>query len=119
MSRLELTAAALMLSGAALDAVGCIGMMRMPDVYNRLQIAAKCIGSGTCLVLIGAAVYLLGRGQWAGGLGSLLCSAFVMIAAPTVAHAIARAARVSGHDLCVGSVVDAYAEDAAADEELL
>jgi len=118
MSSLETTVLALFVAGAAFDAVGCIGMMRLPDVYSRLQVAAKCVGFGTALMLLGAAVHFLGGGEWAGGVEALLCAAFVMISAPTAAHALARSARASGHELWEGSVVDAYAEDAA-EEELL
>ena len=32
---------------------GCLGLVRFPDVYNRLQAATKCVTLGTCSILFG------------------------------------------------------------------
>ena len=39
--------------GVAFDLFGCIGLIRLPDVYNRLQAATKCVTIGTCGVMFG------------------------------------------------------------------
>ena len=39
--------------GLAFDLFGCLGLLRLPDVYNRLQAATKCITLGTCSILFG------------------------------------------------------------------
>jgi monovalent cation/proton antiporter MnhG/PhaG subunit len=35
---------------------GCVGLMRLPDVYNRLQSATKCVTLGTCSILLGVLI---------------------------------------------------------------
>ena len=42
--------------GVLFDLLGCIGMVRFPDVYNRLQAGTKCVTLGVCLILIGTVV---------------------------------------------------------------
>jgi multicomponent Na+:H+ antiporter subunit G len=93
--------------GVSFDLLGCIGLIRMPDVYNRLQASTKCVTLGTCSVLLGAAVLAGG----AVAAKAFLCMIFVLIACPTAAHALARAAHRSGIRLWEGSVGDAYLED--------
>jgi len=39
--------------GLAFDLFGCLGLVRLPDVYNRLQAATKCVTLGTCSILFG------------------------------------------------------------------
>lgn len=99
---------AFLIIGISFDVVGCIGLVRLPDVYNRLQAATKCVTLGTCAILLGVVFY---TGLNAIGVKALLCIWFVLITSPTGAHAIARAAHRSGIRLWKGSVMDKYAED--------
>ena len=39
--------------GLAFDVFGCLGLVRLPDVYNRLQASTKCVTLGTCSILFG------------------------------------------------------------------
>jgi multicomponent Na+:H+ antiporter subunit G len=94
--------------GVAFEIVGCIGLVRMPDVYNRLQTATKCVTAGTCLLLAGAGIAL---GTWPGAVKCAIAIAFVLVTSPTAAHALARAAHRSGVPLAEGSVVDEYASE--------
>ena len=94
--------------GILFDIFGCIGLVRFPDVYNRLQASTKCVTLGTILLLIGVAV--------AGGNGALsakavVCILFILITAPTAAHAIAKGSHAAGVELWKNSVTDQYAED--------
>lgn len=97
----------LILIGAGLffELAGCIGMVRLPDVYNRLQAGAKCVTLGVCLILLGAAVMADAAPM---RLKAMLCVAFILLTSPTAAHALARAARISGVKLWEGSVVDQF-----------
>ena len=95
-------------AGLAFDVLGCIGLIRLPDVYNRLQAATKCVTLGTCSILFGA---FLMTGFTAAGIKMLLCIVFLLLTAPVAAHAIARGAHRSGQKLWKGSVIDAYADD--------
>lgn len=99
---------ALLIVGVSFDVVGCIGLVRLPDIYNRLQASTKCVTLGTCMILLGV-VFYTGIGPI--GIKALLCIWFVLITSPTGAHAIARAAHRAGIRLWAGSVVDKYAED--------
>jgi multicomponent Na+:H+ antiporter subunit G len=94
--------------GLFFDLIGCIGLVRMPDLYNRLQASTKCVTFGTCSILAGVFVM---TGLSAVGIKALLCMLFVALTAPVAAHALARAAHRSGLQLCKGSVADAYESD--------
>ena len=43
----------LIVVGVGFDLLGCIGLVRFPDVYNRLQAATKCVTLGTAFLLFG------------------------------------------------------------------
>lgn len=94
--------------GALFDLFGCIGLIRLPDLYNRLQAATKCVTIGTCGILLGAFIIF---GFTAAGMKAFLCAVFVLITSPTSAHALARASYLSGVKLWEGSVVDKWKED--------
>lgn len=93
--------------GVAFDIFGGIGLIRLPDIYNRLQAATKCVTLGTCLILVGVLIHSGG----AMGIKALLCAVFILLTSPTGAHALARGAHRSGVELWSGSVMDKYAED--------
>ena len=91
--------------GVLFDLLGCIGIVRFPDVYNRLQAGTKCVTLGVCLILIGAIIVAETAPM---RLKALLCVACILITSPTAAHALARAARRSGIELWERSVVDQF-----------
>ncbi len=93
--------------GVVFDIFGCIGLARLPDIYNRLQGATKCVTLGTCLILLGVMIHSGG----AMGIKALLCAVFILLTSPTGAHALARGAHRSGVKLWSGSIMDKYAED--------
>jgi len=95
--------------GVLFDIFGCIGLVRFPDVYNRLQASTKCVTLGTILLLIGVAC-ISGWGPMAAK--AIVCAAFILITSPTAAHAIAKGAYSAGVELWKDSVVDKYAEKA-------
>ena len=98
---------ALVAIGLAFDLFGCLGLLRLPDVYNRLQAATKCITLGTCSILFGMFLIV---GLTVGGMKAILCALFLLLTSPVAAHALARAAHISGVKLWEGSVVDRYEE---------
>ncbi|MFW6163159.1 MAG: monovalent cation/H(+) antiporter subunit G [Planctomycetota bacterium] len=102
--------------GLAFDLFGAIGLVRLPDVYNRVQAATKCVTLGTCFILVGVFAH---AGFSALGVKALLCALFVVLTSPVGAHAIARGAHIGGVRLWEGSVTDKYEEhrrDAASEE---
>lgn len=96
--------------GVFFDVLGCIGLVRLPDVYNRLQAATKCVTLGTCMILVGTAVIGFGSGLNALAVKALICMAFVLITSPTGAHALARGSHKAGVPLWPGSIMDKYQE---------
>jgi len=98
----------LIIVGILFDIFGCIGLVRFPDVYNRLQASTKCVTLGTILLLIGVAVI---SGLGATSAKAIICAVFILITSPTAAHAIAKGAYASGVKLWENSVVDKYAEE--------
>ena len=100
--------------GALFVLFGTIGLVRLPDMYNRLQAATKCATLGTCSILLGV---IVSRGISAVSMKALLCIIFILLTSPTAAHALARAAHISGVKLWNKSVCDQYAEDNDQKEE--
>ena len=98
----------LMVIGVLFDIFGCIGLVRFPDVYNRLQAATKCVTLGTVALLVGVA---LTSGWSPMSAKAVICAVFILITSPTAAHAIAKGAYAGGVELWENSVVDKYAEE--------
>lgn len=94
--------------GLGFDFFGCLGLIRLPDVYNRLQASTKCVTLGTCGILFGVFLF---RGFTATGIKALLCIIFIILTAPVSAHALSRGAHKSGVRLWDKSVCDKYLED--------
>ncbi len=103
----------LIIIGVLFDIAGCIGLVRLPDVYTRIQASTKAVVLGTTLILLGSLVLLASLSAAVKG---LICILFILITSSTAAHALARAAHRSGVSLCDQSVVDRYADDMHADD---
>ena len=97
----------LIIIGILFNIFGCIGLVRFPDVYNRLQASTKCVTLGTILLLVGVAII---SATGATSAKAIICAVFILLTAPTAAHAIAKGAYASGVPLWEDSVVDKYAE---------
>ena len=104
----EITGQILITIGILFNIFGCIGLVRFPDVYNRLQAATKCVTLGTILLLGGVA---LACGSAALSAKAIICAVFILITSPTAAHAIAKGSHAAGVKLFKDSVVDKYAEE--------
>ena len=95
-------------AGLIFDFIGCLGLIRLPDVYNRLHDSIKCVTLGTSSILFGLFLY---KGFSPAGVKALLCILFLALTAPVSAHVLARSAHKSGVKLCEKSVCDKYEED--------
>ena len=99
----EVIISAAMVSGAIVMLLGAIGVVRMPDLFTRMQAATKpgILGAG----LIGLSVAIYFWDPWV-TLRAVLISTFFFLTAPVAAHAIGRAAYLSGVRLWDKSVRD-------------
>jgi multicomponent Na+:H+ antiporter subunit G len=84
-----------------------LGVLRMPDTYNRIQTGTKATTLGTILVLIGLAFL---HPAWTFKLIILIF--FVMLTNPVSSHALARASHTIGIHETEATVVDLLDEEA-------
>jgi multicomponent Na+:H+ antiporter subunit G len=91
--------------GILFNFFGCIGLMRLPDVYNRLQSATKCVTLGTCSILLGV---LFLSGFAGAGIRALIAIPLLFFSATVAAHALVKGAYIFGIKLGDKSVKDDY-----------
>jgi len=96
------------LAGAVFLFLGSLGLLRMPDVYNRMQAGTKTSTLGSILFLIGIA---LGFGIEVYFGKILILILFIIITNPISSHALARAAHYIGIELTSRSVHDNLKDD--------
>jgi len=92
-------------AGAAFLFLGALGIVRMPDLYNRMQAGTKATTLGNLLTLLGIGII---HPPWI--LKLLLIGLFVLVTNPISSHALARAAYRSGVPLADVTVRDEYGE---------
>ena len=73
--------------------VGTIGLLRLPNVYNRMHATSKPTTLGTAAIFLAGFVYF---GPGGDGLPSLVGILFLFLTVPTGAHMISRAAQQIG-----------------------
>jgi multicomponent Na+:H+ antiporter subunit G len=93
--------------GILFNLFGCIGLIRLPDVYNRLQSATKCVTLGACSILIGVLFHF---GLSGTGIKALIAIPLIFFSATVAAHALVKGAYKSGIKLGEKSVKDDYKE---------
>jgi multicomponent Na+:H+ antiporter subunit G len=75
--------------------VGAVGLLRLPDVYNRMHATSKATTLGAASVFLAGFVHF---GPQGAGLVSLVGILFLFLTAPTGSHMISRAAQRMGVD---------------------
>ena len=91
-----------------------LGVLRMPDTYNRIQTGTKATTLGTILILVGIAFL---HPAWA--LKLVILIFFVMLTNPVSSHALARASHKIGTYETETTVVDKLDEVEHDDESAL
>jgi len=86
-------AALLMLIGASFMALAALGLVRLPDLFTRMQAAAKAGSLGASSILLGTA-FAFGESEVTTRALSVI--AFLLFTAPLAAHMIARAGYTLG-----------------------
>lgn len=105
---IDLIARIIMIIGGVFALIGAIGVLRMPDVYNRIHSQTICVVGGAILILL-SIVLLKGVSMYS--LKALIIAVFLFVTNPVGSHAIARAAHKSGVDLCPESIGDELRSD--------
>jgi multicomponent Na+:H+ antiporter subunit G len=104
----EALTAILWLAGAAFALLAAVGVLRMPDVFTRMQASTKASTLGLGCLLIGAALQL-------GDVESLIrvvcIGAFIVLTTSVAAHVIARASYLAEVPLWHGTVLDERGRD--------
>jgi multicomponent Na+:H+ antiporter subunit G len=103
---LNLIGGLLLVSGAAFLFLGGLGLVRMPDLFNRIQAGTKATTLGTLLTLAGVTCL---HPDW--GLKLLLIGLFILFTNPISSQVLARAAHRSGTEKSSLTSVDRLAED--------
>jgi multicomponent Na+:H+ antiporter subunit G len=83
-----------------------LGVLRMPDTYNRIQTGTKATTLGTIMILIGIAFL---HPPWT--LKLIILIFFVMLTNPVSSHALARAAHSIGTRETETTVIDQLEAD--------
>jgi len=96
-----------MMTGILFNILGCIGIIRLPDTYNRLQAATKCVTLGCCSILLGVSFHF---GFNDAGVKALLAIPLLFLGSTVAAHALIRGTYHFGIKLGEKSVKDDYKE---------
>ncbi len=109
----ELAVSLLLIVGGLFTLLAAVGVLRMPDLFTRMQAAAKAgtLGVGCLLIAVLVHFHQLGETTHA-----LLVVAFLFLTAPVAAHMICRAAYFVGVPKWEGTVVDELEERLKADK---
>jgi multicomponent Na+:H+ antiporter subunit G len=95
--------AILWIAGPAFALLAAVGVLRLPDVFTRMQASTKASTLGLWCLLMGAALQL-------GDFGSFIrvasIGAFILLTTSVAAHVIARAAYLADVPLWDGTVRD-------------
>ncbi|MCA1689818.1 MAG: monovalent cation/H(+) antiporter subunit G [Actinobacteria bacterium] len=95
--------------GVAFSLTGAVGILRMPDVYTRIQCSSKTITMGALPVLLALVVAQGPFTTW--GSRALLVTLLLLLVNPAASHALARAAYKAEVPMWSGAVVDQPRDD--------
>jgi multicomponent Na+:H+ antiporter subunit G len=94
--------------GVGASLTGAVGILRMPDVYLRIQASTKSVTVGALPILV-AIVVAKGPVTNYGG-RALLVATLLLVMNPVASHALARAAYRTGVPMWSGAVCDQVAQ---------
>jgi multicomponent Na+:H+ antiporter subunit G len=90
MSIYEIIGGILIIIGAAFLFLGGLGILRMPDIYNRLQAGTKATTMGAMSLILGVGVVKM-EDSWTWMVKMLIIIIFIAFSNPISSHALARA----------------------------
>jgi multicomponent Na+:H+ antiporter subunit G len=92
-----------MLIGATFLLLAAVGVVRMPDLFTRMQPATKAATLGITCMLLAVAVYF---GRVGVTTRALVGIAFFFLTAPVTAHLVGRASYFMGIPRWPGTIID-------------
>jgi multicomponent Na+:H+ antiporter subunit G len=107
---IEWVSGALFIAGATFALLAGVGVLRMPDVFTRMQASTKASTLGLGFLLAGMAVR---NPAFPFVIRAVSILAFMLLTTAVAAHVIARAAARSGAPLWKGTLVDERPKHAA------
>ena len=99
----DVVTAVLWLVGSAFALLAVLGVVRMPDVFTRMQASTKASTLGLACLLAGTAIQM---GDFTSFIRVASIGAFVLLTTPVSGHVIARASYFAGVQLWKGTVLD-------------
>jgi multicomponent Na+:H+ antiporter subunit G len=100
---IDIVTAILWLAGSGFALLAALGVLRLPDVFTRMQASTKASTLGLACLLIGTALQM---GEFASFMRAASIGAFVLLTTPVAGHVIARASYLAGVPLWKGTVLD-------------
>jgi len=114
METVKLAGAIVALIGSIFLFLGALGILRMPDLYNRMQAGTKATTLGSILTMLGIGLFHL---PWFWQ--AFILVAFLVTTNPLSSHALARAAHFKGIPLTPKSIEDKLSEDQTEKEDTM
>ena len=105
---MAVTGAIITLIGSLFLFLGSLGLVRMPDLYNRMQTGTKATTLGSILFLSGLAI---SQSEFINIDKTIVLILFIVFTNPISSHALARASHFIGIPLTEKTTVDRLAED--------
>ena len=106
---IDIATSILWLAGSAFALLAAVGVLRMPDVFTRMQASTKASTLGLGCLLIGA---VLQMGDVAAFIRAVSIGGFVLLTTPVAGLVIARASYFADVPLWKGTVLDERRRDA-------
>ena len=103
---MEMAGAILALTGSVVFFLSALGLIRMPDLYNRIQTGTKATTLGTIILAIGICLV---HPEWTWKL--IILVLFIVLTNPISSHVVARGAHYSGQEMTDKTVADALSEN--------
>lgn len=106
METIKIIGALITLTGSFFILFAAIGLIRMPDVYNRIQAGTKASTLGSIMTLFGIGIM---EPEWM--LKIIVLIIFILLSNPVSSHVLGRAAHHIRIPLSVRTVADQLDED--------
>ena len=100
---IDIITAVFWLAGSGFALLAAVGVLRMPDVFTRMQASTKASTLGLGCLLVGAGLQM---GDFASWIRVASIGAFVFLTTPVAGHVIARASYLADIPLWEGTVLD-------------